>query len=126
MSQHQKALRLADELMQAHKGHADEGPTSFSEAATELRRLHQTNLEWQQKAATWFASPEVAQQLAGYQELGQRLNAAEAQRDELLAALQEVTMVLDRIFGVEGREPDAESISGRARAAIAKATEGAV
>ena len=45
---------------------------------------------------------------------------------ELLAALQEVTMVLDRIFGVEGREPDAESISGRARAAIAKATEGAV
>lgn len=41
---------------------------------------------------------------------------------ELLAALQEVTMVLDRIFGVEGREPDAESISGRARAAIAKAT----
>ena len=46
----------------------------------------------------------------------------QAQRDELLAALQEVTMVLDRIFSVEGREPDAESISGRARAAIAKAT----
>ena len=39
MSQHQKALRLADELMQAHKGHADEGPTSFSEAATELRTM---------------------------------------------------------------------------------------
>lgn len=37
MSQHQKALRLADELMQTHKGHADEGPTSFSEAAHELR-----------------------------------------------------------------------------------------
>ena len=39
MSQHQKALRLADELMQAHKGHADEGPTSFSEAAHELRTM---------------------------------------------------------------------------------------
>ena len=39
MSQHQKAMRLADELMQAHKGHADEGPTSFSEAATELRTM---------------------------------------------------------------------------------------
>lgn len=48
-----------------------------------------------------------------------RLRALNA---DLLAALQEVTMVLDRIFGVEGREPDAESISGRARAAIAKAT----
>lgn len=34
---------------------------------------------------------------------------------DLLAALQEVTMVLDRIFGVVGREPDAESISGRAK-----------
>lgn len=43
MSQHQKALRLADELMQAHKGHADEGPTSFSEAASELRRLQDQN-----------------------------------------------------------------------------------
>ena len=39
MSQHQKALRLADELMQTHKGHADEGPTSFSEAAHELRTM---------------------------------------------------------------------------------------
>ena len=39
MSQHQKALWLADELMQTHKGHADEGPTSFSEAAHELRTM---------------------------------------------------------------------------------------
>lgn len=129
MSQHQKALRLADELMQAHKGHADEGPTSFSEAATELRRLHQTNLEWQQKAATWFASPEAAQQLAGYQELGQRLNAAEASRDGLLAALQAVLRIdvkghqlQDRLqFSEAGRD-----ILEQALATIAKATEGAV
>lgn len=123
MSQHQKAMRLADELMQAHKGHADEGPTSFSEAATELRRLHQTNLEWQQKAATWFASPEAAQQLAGYQELGQRLNAAEASRDGLLAALQAVLRI-----DVKGRQLQDQlqfSAAGRdileqALAAIAK------
>lgn len=122
MSQHQKALRLADELMQAHKGHADEGPTSFSEAATELRRLHQTNLEWQQKAATWFASPEAAQQLAGYQELGQRLNAAEALRDELLAALIAITTT--RCDGINIMPiNDAWDM---ATAAIAKATEGAV
>ena len=122
MSQHQKALRLADELMQAHKGHADEGPTSFSEAATELRRLHQTNLEWQQKAATWFASPEVAQQLAGYQELGQRLNAAEAQRDELLAALIAITTT--RCDGMD--ITPINDAWDMATAAIAKATEGAV
>ena len=119
MSQHQKALRLADELMQAHKGHADEGPTSFSEAATELRRLHQTNLEWQQKAATWFASPEMAQQLAGYQELGQRLNAAEAQRDELLEALQLILSADYRGYGID-------YIKGCANAAITKAEGGAV
>ena len=122
MSQHQKALRLADELMQAHKGHADEGPTSFSEAATELRRLHQTNLEWQQKAATWFASPEVAQQLAGYQELGQRLNAAEAQRDELLTALIAITTT--RCDGIN--ITPINDAWDMATAAIAKATEGAV
>ena len=41
---------------------------------------------------------------------------------ELLEALKEVTMVLDRIFDVEDRTPEPNSISGRARAAIAKAT----
>lgn len=43
---------------------------------------------------------------------------------ELLAALQEVTMVLDALLNVRGNEPDQDSISGRARAAIAKATGG--
>lgn len=41
---------------------------------------------------------------------------------ELLAALQEVTMMLDSLFNVRVNEPDPDSISGRARAAIAKAT----
>ena len=65
----------------------------------------------------WVA--DVGSMYDDHREANARLIAA---APELLAALQEVTMVLDRIFGVEGREPDAESISGRARAAIAKAT----
>lgn len=60
------------------------------QAAAELQRLHTLNLEWQQKAATWIASPDAAQRLAGYQELAQRLNVAEQQRDELLAAFNGV------------------------------------
>jgi hypothetical protein len=35
-----EALRLAKELVLVHQGHADEGPSTFSEAAAELRRLH--------------------------------------------------------------------------------------
>ena len=71
-----------------------------------------------------FIGPCVPDQYAGSSwlqvtEANARLIAA---APELLEALQEVTMVLDSIFGVEGREPDAESISGRARAAISKAT----
>jgi hypothetical protein len=38
-----EALRLAKELVSVHKGHADEGPSTFSEAAAELRRLHEAN-----------------------------------------------------------------------------------
>jgi len=37
------ALKLADDLMEAHRGHADEGPSTFSDAAAELRRLHAEN-----------------------------------------------------------------------------------
>lgn len=40
-----EALRLADDLDQCHAGHVYEGPTIFSEAAAELRRLHEVNQE---------------------------------------------------------------------------------
>lgn len=40
-----EALRLAKELVSVHQGHADEGPSTFSEAAAELRRLHEANQE---------------------------------------------------------------------------------
>lgn len=35
------ALRLAEELTIVHNGHADEGPSTFSEAAAELRAQHE-------------------------------------------------------------------------------------
>ena len=43
MNKQPEALRLAKELVSVHKGHADEGPSTFSEAAAELRRLHEAN-----------------------------------------------------------------------------------
>ena len=82
-----EALRLAKELVLVHQGHADEGPSTFSEAAAELRRLHELCKEWERKAATWMASPEAAQRLDGYRELAQRLDACERQRDQLMGAL---------------------------------------
>jgi hypothetical protein len=39
--QQPEALRLAKELVLVHQGHADEGPSTFSEAAAELRRLYE-------------------------------------------------------------------------------------
>jgi hypothetical protein len=45
MSKQPEALRLAKELLSVHQGHADEGPSTFSEAAFELRRLHLINAE---------------------------------------------------------------------------------
>lgn len=45
--------------------------------------------------------------------------------NELLEALKETTMVLDRIFDVVGDAVEPDSICGRARAAIAKAEGGA-
>jgi hypothetical protein len=41
MSTKPEALRLAKELVLVHQGHADEGPSTFSEAAAELCRLYE-------------------------------------------------------------------------------------
>jgi hypothetical protein len=90
MTQQPEALRLADWLFNnvAHINHA--------EAAAELRRLHALCGEWENKAATWLASPEAAKRLDGYRELAQRLNAAEASNAQLLEALEATTAMLDR------------------------------
>ena len=49
--------------------------------AAEVERLRNQIRAWEQKAATWMASPEAAQRLEGYRELAQKLNAAEAAKD---------------------------------------------
>jgi hypothetical protein len=41
MNTQPEALRLAKELVSVHQGHADEGPSTFSEAAVELCRLYE-------------------------------------------------------------------------------------
>lgn len=83
------ALHLADLIERYNSGvHSQAIVEDYCKASAELRRLHALNLEWQQKAATWLASPAAAQRLDGYQELAQRLNAAEQRSDELLRALK--------------------------------------
>lgn len=57
---------------------------------------------WEQKAANWMASPEAAQRLDGYRDLAQRLNIAEQQRDELLAALEAGRRLIELISPFEG------------------------
>jgi hypothetical protein len=85
------------------------------EAAAELRRLHALCGEWENKAATWLASPEAARRLDGYRELAQRLNAAEASNAQLLEALHFIADRQDLMFA---ECSDAEEIVDKARAAI--------
>lgn len=78
-------LQLADALTNPRRWH-DLTDGECEQAAAHLRRLHARDLEWQE-AAAWLASPAAVQRLAGYQDLSQRLQVAEQQRDELVAAL---------------------------------------
>lgn len=77
--------------------------------------------EWEEKAATWLASPEAAKRFEGYRELAEMAARAEDQRDELLGALKPFADTdltnpsVSRMFGFHVL---------RARAAIAKATGG--
>jgi hypothetical protein len=81
MAEQSEAQRLADLIQQYRSPHC-------GEAAAELRRLHALCGEWENKAATWLASPEAARRLDGYRELAQRLNAAESVNAQLLEALE--------------------------------------
>lgn len=72
MTTQSEALRLANEL------ESYIGRPVCTEAAAELRRLHNLCAEWEKKAATWLASPEAAKRLDGYRELAQRVNTLEA------------------------------------------------
>jgi FtsZ-binding cell division protein ZapB len=54
----------------------------------EIERLRGEIAAWREKAAAWIATPEAAQRLDGYRELGDRAAKAEADRDELVEALR--------------------------------------
>jgi hypothetical protein len=86
--------------------------------------MHALNQEWEQKAATWLASPEAAKRLEGYRELARQTAEALNQRDQLLVALKALVKSLaDQ--DEEGLIEHAQKMID-ARAAIAKATGGAV
>jgi hypothetical protein len=114
MTQQPEALRLADKI-------AGYRSPDCGEAAAELRRLHALCGEWENKAATWLASPEAAKRLDGYRELAQRLKAAESVNAQLLEALE---------TALDGWQHEFEYLAKRtpewvtkARAAIAAAKE---
>lgn len=77
-----EAIRLADDLETLRMNTA-----TNDQAAAELRRLHTVNQQWEEKAATWLASPEAAARLDGYRDLAQQLNNALMQKDALVEAL---------------------------------------
>ena len=112
MNDDKAALDLAERLDAVPETGAD--PDLIEQSAAELRRLHALNLKWQQKSATWLASPAAAKRLDGYRELAQRLNAAEQQCYELLRALKACL-----VKGVRWHPCDQVVI--QAKSAIAKA-----
>lgn len=91
MSDKPEALRLADALEQGKVLLSVERDAT----AAELRRLHAEIEEWRAKAAAWLASPEAAQRLEGYRELGRLAERAETERDALRAELREATEATD-------------------------------
>jgi hypothetical protein len=53
-----------------------------------IAELEAQLVAWNQKAATWIASPESAKMLQGYRELTARIAELEAQTDQLTASLE--------------------------------------
>ena len=81
MSTQPEALRLAAALEQGKFLLSVERDAT----AAELRRLHAEIEEWRTKSAAWLASPEAAQRLEGYRELGRLAERAETEREALRA-----------------------------------------
>ena len=71
MTQQPEALRHAEWLEKSLT-------VGATEAAAELRRLHNLCAEWEKKALTWLASPEAAKRLKGYLELTDHIITLEA------------------------------------------------
>ena len=65
------------------------------ELATATRQLDEAlvlNAKWAEKAETWTASPEAAQRLQGYRELGKQVAKAQNELDEARAALRAIKL----------------------------------
>ena len=93
MTTQPESLRLADAIDPLTRKELDN--LTCAAAAVELRRQYAEIQEWRAKAATWLASPEAAQRLEGYRELGRLVERTEAQRDALRAELREATEAVD-------------------------------
>jgi hypothetical protein len=65
----------------------DELAAELDALRAELAAAQALNKEWEQKAATWLATPEAAARLQGYLELGQRAAKAQNDSDALRAEL---------------------------------------
>ena len=55
------------------------------------------NVEWAKKAETWLATPEAAQRLQSYRDLGQQVAEAQNERDEARAEVERLRKTLDEI-----------------------------
>jgi hypothetical protein len=124
MTEQTEALRLAECLERDCEMNWPDYDNQMA-AAAELRRLQAMCGEWENKAATWLASPEAARRLDGYRELAQRLNAAESVNAQLLEALEEAADDIES-WGAYATEyfqkrHDLLGAVNKARAAIAAA-----
>ena len=87
-----EALRLAKELVLVHQGHADEGPSTFSEAAAELRRLNSVNSDLLEALQELLASERSNSfVIVGRDTDGHPLNAAGVARGKARAAIAKAT-----------------------------------
>ena len=88
---HAEGLRAALALVEAERDEARErvldAALIHAELVRERDEARELNAEWAQKAATWIASPEAAQRLDGYRDLGQQVAEAQRERDEARASV---------------------------------------
>ena len=66
-------------------------------ASTILAVQHRLD-EWVEKAATWMASPEAAQRLQGYRDLGQQVAQAQNERDEARAEVERLRTANEELY----------------------------
>jgi len=66
-------------------------------ATSECDEARALNVEWSKKAETWLATPEAAQRLQSYRDLGQQVAQAQNERDEARAEVERLRKTLDEI-----------------------------